>query len=413
MALGGLIPGLALAVGPWQVPPLLALAAFGLAVWCAATMLGWAVEVAELDIAGALALALVAIVALLPEYVVDVLLAYKAGADPSRIPEASANMNGATRLVIGLGLPLVVLLGLRRQRRRAQSPQASGLSPLQAKPPRFASLEIPAEQRSIQAFAVLASLVAMLGVATGRIHIILGLVLILVFAFFLWHASQGEVEEPELVGVAEVIGALAKRRRWTVITAMFVLAAVTILLVADPFVESLRSVGEQFGLPNYLLIQWLAPLASEAPEFIIALTLAAHGRTAAAVAMLTTAVVNQWSALVGSLPIAFKLGGGGWALPLTMESGRQMQEFALTASLTLLVIAFLVSLRIPSWACWYILASFVAEFALPDRHARLTVAAVNGAVALVMLVIHARHLPQLVTEPLRVFRSRRKAVSAS
>ena len=75
-------------------------------------MLAWASEVAEVDISQGLALAIVALVAVLPEYAVDIFLAWQAGNDPSSLYSSytTANMTGGNRLIVGLGWPLVVLL---------------------------------------------------------------------------------------------------------------------------------------------------------------------------------------------------------------------------------------------------------------------------------------------------------------
>jgi cation:H+ antiporter len=80
-------------------------------------------------------------------------------------------------------------------------------------------------------------------------------------------------------------------------------------------------------------VQWLAPLASEAPELIVAVLLAMKGRGGIAIGTLLSSKVNQWTLLVGSLPIAHALGGGELALPL---DARQVEEFLLTASQTML-----------------------------------------------------------------------------
>ena len=50
------------------------------------------------------------------------------------------------------------------------------------------------------------------------------------------------------------------------------------LAAAEPFAEGLVQTGETLGIDEFLLVQWLAPLASEAPEFLVAalLTLAAR-----------------------------------------------------------------------------------------------------------------------------------------
>src|SRR5215213_6442186 len=61
---------------------------FSVAILGAAFAISWAAEAAEHDIPRALALTLVALLAVLPEYAVDVVFAYKAGSDPSFAPYA-------------------------------------------------------------------------------------------------------------------------------------------------------------------------------------------------------------------------------------------------------------------------------------------------------------------------------------
>jgi cation:H+ antiporter len=365
------------------------MAVFGLAIWCAATLLGWAAEAAEVDITGALAIALLAIVAILPEYAVDVFLAFTAGSDPAYESLASANMNGATRLLIGLALPLVVLVGITARRRKARRDSA----PLP--PALLDTLPIPKEHYSTMFFLMIGAALATAAPLAAQVHAGLGAVLLVVFAVFLWHAARGDVHEPDLVGVAAYLGSLAQRPRRCAVIALFLLAAGTIAVGAEPFVHALVASGQALHVNEALLIQWLAPLASEAPEFIIALTLAYRHKAWAAVGMLLTSMVNQWTALVGSLPFAYKLGGGTWSLPL---DSRQVEEFWLTASVTAVAITLLLRLRIPAWGAWFMLVVFAAEFALPDQHARLVLAAVNAVAALALLAWGARRVPAFLAQ---------------
>src|SRR3954471_23149716 len=91
---------------------------FGLAIVGAAFMLAWAAEVVQLDISAGLALALLALIAVLPEYAVDFVFTWKAGANPSDASHglALANMTGANQLLIGLGWSAVVLVAAWRVR---------------------------------------------------------------------------------------------------------------------------------------------------------------------------------------------------------------------------------------------------------------------------------------------------------
>src|SRR5262245_54491748 len=93
------LPGMALRVSGIHLDPLLASLLYGLAVVGAAFLLSWAAEVAQHDIPRSLALTILALIAVLPEYAVDMYLAWKAAGDPSYAPLALVNMTGANRLL--------------------------------------------------------------------------------------------------------------------------------------------------------------------------------------------------------------------------------------------------------------------------------------------------------------------------
>ena len=86
----------------------------GIAILGAAFMLSWSCELGERDIPQSLALLVLALVGVLPEYAVDLHFAWAAGKDPSYAPYAVANMTGANRLLIGIGWTAVVLVGCYR-----------------------------------------------------------------------------------------------------------------------------------------------------------------------------------------------------------------------------------------------------------------------------------------------------------
>src|SRR6202020_1112611 len=184
---------------------------------------------------------------------------------------------------------------------------------------------------------------------TGRIHIAFGVALLAWFGFYLYKLSRGEVEEPELVGTAAALGALPDRARRIAVAALFIIAASVIVTCAKPFADNLIGAGAQLGIDRFLLVQWLAPLASEAPEFIIATIFAARGKGAIAIATLISSKVNQWTLLVGSLPVAFGIGGGGASIQL---DGRQIEEMVLTATQTLMGVALILGLRFRRRAAW-------------------------------------------------------------
>src|SRR5215467_8587677 len=98
--------------------------ASGAAIFGAAFLLSWATEVAQLDIPRALALSILALVAVFPEYAVDVYFAWRAGRDPSYTAYATANMTGSNRLLIGVGWAVpVIAFALRTGRRSVVLPR--------------------------------------------------------------------------------------------------------------------------------------------------------------------------------------------------------------------------------------------------------------------------------------------------
>jgi hypothetical protein len=111
---------------------------------------------------------------------------------------------------------------------------------------------------------------------------------------------------------------------------MTVAAAAFILAAAEPFANALVAHGAQLGIDEFLLVQWLAPLVSESPELFVAGLLACRLKGDDAMGTLLSSKANQWTLLVGTLPLACLLGGGG-AGGLELDA-RQTGEFLLTAA---------------------------------------------------------------------------------
>jgi cation:H+ antiporter len=231
---------------------------------------------------------------------------------------------------------------------------------------------------------------------TGRINIAFGVALLGWFGFYLYKLSRGEVEEPELVGTAAALGALPDRARRIAVAALFIFAASVIVTCAKPFADNLIGAGTKLGIDRFLLVQWLAPLASEAPEFIIATIFAARGKGGAAISTLVSAKVNQWTLLIGSLPVAFMLGGGGTSMHL---DSRQVEEIVLTAAQTLMGVTLLLGLRFQRWAAWLLLGLFLVQFPLTSTEGRFAISAVYAAVALVALVSNRRQVLPTLAAP--------------
>ncbi len=362
--------------------PVAALVTYGAAVVAASFLLAWAAEAAQIDVSGGLAIAVLAVVAVLPEYAVDLYYAYASGHMSSYTQYAAANMTGSNRLLMGLGWPVVVLVGLMVARKTTGK--------------KSSALALPPANRLELGFLLIAGVFAFIIPLTGRISLLLGVGLLGWFGFYLYRISRGEVDEPDLIGTPAAIGKLPGRGRAAVVITLFVVAGMVILLCAKPFADNLVEAGTQLGIDRFLLVQWLAPLASEAPEFIVAIIFASRGKGTAAIAMLISAKVNQWTLLIGSLPIAHLLGGGGTSLVL---DSRQIEEVLLTATQAMMGVALLLALRFHRFSAFALLALFLVQFPITSTHGRLLISIVYTVLAVAGLIVNRRHLIATLRAP--------------
>ncbi|MCS5636584.1 MAG: sodium:calcium antiporter [Myxococcota bacterium] len=321
----------------------------GLSILGAAFMLSWACELAEREIPQALALLLLALMGVLPEYAVDLHFAWVAGKDPTYASYAVANMTGANRLLIGVGWALVVLLGCKRSRTDA--------------------LRVNAPQQLEIRYLIWATLYSFLIPLSGTINLFDSCVLLALFVCWVREAMRGEEAETELDGPALLIDAEFKptgRRIWSLL--LFVFAGFAIFVSAEPFAESLVTVGRSRAIDEFLLVQWVAPLASEAPEFVIALIFAWKLRGSVGLGALISSKVNQWTLLVGAIPIAYAISLGGFSgLPL---DARQTQELLLTSAQSLFAVVLISDFRFGRREALVLAALFGVQLYFPSAAVR-------------------------------------------
>jgi len=350
LALTAPIPGLAARFDLVHVPLVVETTLFGVAILGAAFVLSWAAEVAQLDISQTLAIAVLALIAVLPEYAVDLFLAFRAGqGDEESRHLAVANMTGANRLLIGIGWATVVLIFVMKTKRRR--------------------VELRNEQRTDVGFLLLATLWAFTIPLRRELSVLDLGVLGTLFVFYIIRAAREEVEEPDLIGAAAALGALPKVPRRITTLVLFLFSAAVILVVAEGFADGLKEIGEEFGISKFLLIQWVAPLASEAPEMIIAILFTLRLKAQAGLGTLISSKVNQWTLLVGTLPLVFSLAGAGLDTPMEMD-GRQVEEVFLTAAQSLFAVTVIANLSVSRGEAAVLMVLFLGQFGFEDSTIR-------------------------------------------
>jgi len=344
----------------------------GIGILGAAFMISWAAEVAQMDISQGFAIAILALVAVLPEYAIDMVFAWKAGKDIAFAPLALANMTGANRLLIGLGWPMVILIFFLRTRKK--------------------SLQMVKEHSTEIFYLTCATVYAFTIPFKGCLNLFDALILVAIFIAYIIRTARAEVKEPELVGPAALFGAFTPSRRRLTTAALFLYSGVIIFLLAEPFAESLVAYGRASGIDEFLLVQWLAPLASEAPEFMVAAIWASRGHVQEALGALISSKVNQWTLLVGTLPVVFSISLGKLSsLPMDM---RQDHEIWLTAGQSIFAIAILSNLRISWYGAILLAVLFIIQLIIADI--RMEVFTIYLVFAVLILIRDRKHLPSLV-----------------
>jgi cation:H+ antiporter len=321
----------------------------GVAILGGAFLLTWATELAERDVPQSLAILVLALISVLPEYAVDLHFAIRAGTDPSYAPYAVANMTGANRLLIGLGWPVVVWVACRVNRSR--------------------TLQINRNQRLEIRFLLIATVYSFLIPLDGAISLLDAAVLLAIFAAYVVAATRTQSHEVELVGPSALIDREfgdAGRRLWAL--GLFAFAAWSIFASAEPFAEGLVHVGRNYRVDEFLLVQWVAPLASESPEFLIAVLFALRGRGSIGIAALISSKVNQWTLLVGAIPIAYSIASGTLhGLPL---DARQTEELWLTSAQSLLAALLIANLLFQRREALVLAVLFFGQLIFPSTEVR-------------------------------------------
>lgn len=371
----------------YDIPHAAEAAIFGIGIFAAATLLTWASEVAETEISAGLALVVLALIAVLPEYAVDLYFAIEAPhavacislapdlpvgcVDPHPGHLAVANMTGGNRLLVGLAWPVIFFIFWRK----------------------FGKTIMPVARGNALG-------IAFLGAATiysfsiplrGHLSLIDTAIMFSLFGAYMFITSRSPPEEErEFIGPAAVIGAMSRGRRRLATLGIFVFAAGVIFAAAEPFATSLVDTGKSAGIDEFILVQWVAPLASESPEFILAGLLAMRGRYDAGMTILISSKVNQWTLLIGSLPLGYSISGGTLD-PLSFDA-RQSEEVLLTAAQSLFAVAILVSLSINRWEALILAGLFLTQFAFTDPTIRIGYAIFYIILAVAILITDIPHM---------------------
>jgi cation:H+ antiporter len=132
----------------------------------------------------------------------------------------------------------------------------------------------------------------------------------------------------------------------------------------------------------------VAPLASEAPEFVVVALFAWRGQSTPALGTLVSSKINQWTLLVAMLPLVYSIALGRVA-PLPLDA-RQQEEVLLTAAQSLFAVVLLLDLRLSLVGAFALFALFIVQMLAPETRGVITIT--YFVLTAVALFISRRHV---------------------
>lgn len=324
----------------------------------AALLLVWGTELAQLELSAGIAITVLALVAILPEYAIDLLFAYQAGSDPSKAPLALANMTGANRLLIGVGWSLAVLMGALGARHARAKAGSSNVAEARAETHYALALS---RRSAIDVFLLACvSLYTLTFLFRASLTLLDAGLLFAAFGFYVYRLWTATREEPHFIGPPALIAKLPKRARRAATLALLGAAATVIFLSAKPFSTALVAAGRALGIDEFLMVQWVAPFATEIAELVPACIFAYRQSADKGLGTLLSSKINQWTLLVGGVPIAYAIASStGAGLPIDRIQAR---ELFLTAAQSVFAVTLLMDdLRLGTREALVILVLFVAD----------------------------------------------------
>jgi cation:H+ antiporter len=336
----------------------------GLSVLGASFLLAWGAETAEKDVPRAFAIAVLAVLAVAPEYAVDALYAWKAGQGEAGAANlAVANMTGANRILIGLGWSGIALFSIYRAK-------TSGDVAVEHNDGFLTDAVLL--DRSIATevfFLALATLWAFFVPLNGGIGALDLLILVGIYVVYIGIIVRGDPEEDEVhVGVPAYLQKTPATTRIPAVLLLFGYSGYLIFTAVEPFAHGLEEIGIAYGVPEFFMIQWVAPLASESPELIVTAYLVNKARTTAAFNALISSKLNQWTLLIGTLGVVYSISLGQYGV-LEFNS-KQAAEIWITAAQSFFALAVLINFRITMREAVALLVLFVSQVVIEFLHIR-------------------------------------------
>jgi len=338
----------AILVNSMELPPALAALVCFSAVIFAALAISWGAEAAQFYVSQGFAVAGVALLQVMPEFMVEAVIAWS-----GKVDLMFANATGSNRLLIGLGWPFIYVVA-------ALSARGKGW-PKEIRLRRENITEVLALLASSSYYLVI--------IAKQSLAWYDALVLGTLFILYFWALgrlpAESESEADELLAPPRYI--LSRPRAstriiWLVVLIVF--GGAVMVAVAEPFVHTLQIVAVELGISVFVFVQWVAPFLSEFPEKVTAFYWARTVKLAPmAVMNMVSSTVSQFTLLVAMIPLVYGASPISHGLLATVHMDpSHVREIFLSWAMTLYGVACLLKLRFTRGNALLLFALWLVQF---------------------------------------------------
>lgn len=316
----------------------------------AALIMSWAAEAAEFTISQGLAVAIVALLQVVPEFMVEAVIAWR-----KDVNLMLANFTGSNRLLMGVGWPLIFVTADIYSRIR----NGKKIEFVQLRP-----------ENIVEVLALfISSLYFVVVLLKHDLQIYDGIFLGSVFVFYMYILrvlpEEEEEKKEDLLAMPRAILSVENgKRRGILLGVLFFVGGLAMWAVADPFLDSMKHVAAAFGISAFIFVQWVAPFLSEFPEKVTAFYWARTIHLAPmALLNMISSKVNQWTLLVSMIPIVYSVSMGRVStIPLDVH---HREEILLSMMMTFYGCVTLAKLRFTRGDAVILFVLWLAQFLYP------------------------------------------------
>lgn len=367
----------------------------------AAILISWGAEAAQFVVSQGLAIAIIALLQVVPEFMVEATIAWR-----QEIDLMMANFTGSNRLLMGVGWALVFITADVYNKIKT----GHGIEHIELRRETF-----------IEVLTLMLSSAYFLFVLAKReLDLFDGLVLAVIFVIYmvlLQHLPEEEAEKKQdLIAMPRYLAMIPKfGEQFYKLVGIFLIGGLTMWAMAEPFLISMESIAVATGVSTFIFVQWCAPFLSEFPEKVTAFYWARSVRLAPmALINLISSKVNQWTLLVAMIPLAYSVSVGHIAqIPL---DARHQEEIFLSLMMTLYGGTTLLKLRFTRLNALSLFVLWLVQFVFPYQlpwlgnaawnNTRMLTSAAFGILIVVELVKNHKQIHLI--ENLRVVRATMK-----